>query len=67
MDQSKIDHVLNLLGQLSTDELEHVSKDLKKMLFRCRVQEKIDSRRENVAQRLSEAMSHHRMAQTEDD
>lgn len=57
-DQNKVDHVLTLLGELTTDELDHVSKALKKMLFRCRVQEKIDLRREDVAQRLSEAMSH---------
>lgn len=49
MDQNRVDQVLDLLGELSVDELEHVSKALKKMLFRCRVQEKIALRRYEVA------------------
>lgn len=61
MDQNRVDQALDLLGELSVDELEHVSKTLKKMLFRCRVQEKIALRRDDVAQRLSEALSHHRV------
>ena len=60
-DQNRVDQVLGLLEKLSTEELEQVSKTLKKMLFRCRVQEKIDARREDVAQRLSEVLSHHRV------
>lgn len=63
-DQSKVDRILGLLEDLSPDELEQVSKALKKMLFRCRVQEKIELRREDVAQRLSEALSHHRVDRT---
>lgn len=57
-DRTRVDHVLNLLGDLSIDELEQISKALKKMLFRCQVQEKIDLRRDDLAQRLSLAMSH---------
>ena len=63
-DQSRVDRILGLLEDLSPDELEQVSKALKKMLFRCRVQEKIELRREDVAQRLSEALSHHRVDRT---
>jgi ribosomal protein L29 len=58
MNQAIIDEILQRCAMLSVEELEQVSKNLKKLLFRCRVQEKIDSRREDVAQRLSEAMSH---------
>ncbi|SDB55248.1 hypothetical protein SAMN05660653_02755 [Desulfonatronum thiosulfatophilum] len=58
MDQTKVDEILKLCAELSVEELEQLSKDLKKLLFRCRVQEKIDVRREDMAQRLSEAMSH---------
>lgn len=58
MNQAKIDDILQRCAMLSVEELEQVSKDLKKLLFRCRVQEKIDLRREDVAQRLSEAMDH---------
>lgn len=65
MDQTKIDHVLELCARLSVEELEKISKELKKILFRCRVQEKIETRREDVAQRISEAMSH-RMDKTGD-
>lgn len=59
-DQNKIEQVLSLLNELSVDELEQVSRDLKKMLLRCRVQEKIDLRREDVARRISEVVSHRR-------
>jgi ribosomal protein L29 len=58
MSQAKIDQILGLCAELSVEEQEQLSKDLKKLLFRCRVQEKIDLRREDVAQRLSEAMDH---------
>ncbi|GAB6059163.1 hypothetical protein [Desulfonatronum parangueonense] len=58
MNQARIDEILNLCAKLTVEELEKLSKDLKKLLFRCRVQEKIDVRREDMAQRLSEAMSH---------
>lgn len=59
-DQNKVEQVLSLLNELSVDELEQVSRDLKKMLLRCRVQEKIDLRREDVARRISEVVSHRR-------
>lgn len=59
-DQNKVEQVLNLLNELSVDELEQVSRDLKKMLLRCRVQEKIDLRREDVARRIGEVVSHRR-------
>ncbi|TVQ97459.1 MAG: hypothetical protein EA399_13415 [Desulfovibrionales bacterium] len=58
MNQSKIDKILSQCAELSVEELEQLAKDLKKLLFRCRVQEKINLRREDVAQRLSEAMDH---------
>ena len=58
MDQARMDEILKLCAQLSVEELEVLSKDLKKLLFRCRIQEKIENRREDVAQRISEAMSH---------
>ncbi|PTN36999.1 hypothetical protein [Desulfonatronum sp. SC1] len=58
MNQAKIDQILGLCAELSVEDLEQLSKDLKKLLFRCRVQDKIDLRREDVAQRLSEAMDH---------
>lgn len=64
--QNQVDQVLGLLEKLSTEELEQISKTLKKMLFRCRVQEKINARREDVAQRLSEVLSH-RMEKTAED
>ncbi len=66
MSQAKIDHILGLCADLSVEELEQLAKDLKKILFRCRVQEKIDLRREDVALRLSEAMDH-RMEKVIDD
>ncbi len=66
MNQAKIDQILGLCAELSVEEQEQVSKDLKKLFFRCRVQEKIDLRRENLAQRLSEAMDH-RMDKVADD
>ena len=66
MSQAKIDQILGLCAELSVEELEQLAKDLKKILFRCRVQEKIDLRREDVAQRLSEAMDH-RMDKVADD
>ena len=66
-DQNRVDHILGLLEDLSPDELDQVSKALKKMLFRCRVQEKIELRREDVAQRLSEALSLHRTEKVRDD
>ena len=58
MNQAKIDDILGRCAELSVEEMEQVAKNLKKLLFRCRVQEKIDLRREDVAQRLSEAMDH---------
>ncbi len=58
MDRNKTDRILEMCAQLSIEEMESLSKELKKMLFRCRVQEKIDLRREDVAQRLSESMTH---------
>ncbi len=58
MNQAKIDQILGLCAELSVEELDRLAKDLKKLIFRCRVQEKIDLRREDVAQRLSEAMDH---------
>jgi ribosomal protein L29 len=64
---AKVEQILDLLEELAVDELEQISKALKKMLFRCRVQEKIELRREDVAQRLSEALSHHRMDKVRDD
>jgi hypothetical protein len=66
-DQHRVDKILKSLEDLSMDELEQVSKVLKKKLFRCRVQEKINLRREDVAQRLSESLSHYRMEKVRDD
>lgn len=58
MNHGKVDHVLGLMKDLSVEELEQVSKALKKLIFRCRVQEKIELRREDVAQRISDVLSH---------
>lgn len=58
MNHGKVDRILGLLEDLSVEELEQVSKVLKKHIFRCRVQEKIDLRREDVAQRISDVLSH---------